>query len=44
MEPRVVQWSERGGMIQKFMVMAIQVPFLKAPYNGVSALIHGTTS
>jgi hypothetical protein len=44
MEPRVVQWSERGGMIQKFMVMAIQVPLLKAPYNGVSALIHGTTS
>lgn len=44
MEPRVVQWSERGGMIQKMMVMAIQVPLLKAPSNGVSAIIHGTTS
>jgi hypothetical protein len=44
MQPRVVQWQERAGMIQKFMVMAIQVSLLKAPSNGVSALIHGTTS
>lgn len=44
MQPRVVQWSERGGMIQKFMTMAIQVALLRAPYNGVAGLIHGTTS
>lgn len=44
MQPRTVQWNERGGMIQKFMTMLIQVPLLRAPYNGVSALIHGTTS
>jgi hypothetical protein len=44
MQPRVIQWSERGGMIQKFMVMLIQVPLLKAPYNGTAGLIHGTTS
>lgn len=44
MEPRPVQWSERGGMIQKFMLLAIQVALLKAPTTGVSAIIHGTTS
>jgi hypothetical protein len=44
MQPKVVQWSERGGMIQKFMVMMIQVPLLRAPYDGEAALIHGTTS
>jgi hypothetical protein len=44
MQPRVVQWSERGGMIQKFMVMAIQVPLLRAPGNGVAGVVHGTTS
>lgn len=44
MQPRVVQWSERGGMIQKFMLLGIQVALLKAPYSGVAAVIHGTTS
>lgn len=44
MQPRTVQWSERGGYIQKFMTLAIQVPLLKAPYSGTSAIIHATTS
>lgn len=44
MEPTTVQWSERGGYIQKFMVLAIQVPLLRAPYNGTSAIIHATTA
>jgi hypothetical protein len=44
MMPRVVQWSERGGMIQKFMVMMIQTVLMKAPPNGVAAEVHGTTS
>jgi Family of unknown function (DUF6260) len=44
MQPRTIQWNERGGMIQKFMTMMIQVPLLRAPYDGVAALIHGTTS
>lgn len=44
MPPRVVQWAERGGMIQKLMVMMIQTTLFRAPYNGVAALIHGTTS
>src|SRR3990167_63987 len=44
MQPRTVLWSERCGMIQKFMVMMIQVALMRAPYDGVAALIHGTTS
>jgi hypothetical protein len=44
MQPKVVQWYERGGLISKLMVMSIQVPLLKAPYSGISALVHGTTS
>lgn len=44
MEPTTVQWSERGGYIQKFMVLAIQVALLRAPYNGTAAIVHGTTS
>lgn len=44
MQPRTVQWNERGGMIQKFMTMMIQTQLLRAPYNGVAPLIHGTTS
>lgn len=44
MAPRVVQWSERGGMIQKFMVMTIRTQILRAPYNGTAAVLHATTS
>lgn len=44
MEPRTVQWSERGGYIQKFMTLAVQVALLRAPANGISSLLHGTTS
>lgn len=44
MAPRVVQWSERGGMIQKFMVMAIRTALFRAPYNGVAGELHATTS
>jgi hypothetical protein len=44
MAPRTVMWDERGGLIKKLCVMMIQVPFLRAPYNGVAAIVHGTTS
>jgi len=44
MQPRTVQWNERGGMLQKFMVMMIQVALMRAPSNGIVAEIHGTTS
>jgi hypothetical protein len=44
MQPKTVQWSERGGLIQKLCTLMIQVPLLKAPYDGEAALIHATTS
>jgi uncharacterized linocin/CFP29 family protein len=44
MDVTTVQWETRGGMQQNFKVMAIQVPLLKTPYNGVSGILHGTTS
>jgi hypothetical protein len=44
MRPTVVQWSERGGMLQKGMVAMIQTQLMRAPYSGTSALIHATTS
>lgn len=39
-----VQWESRGGMKKNFMVMAIQVPLLKAQYRGITGIVHGTTS
>lgn len=44
MPPTMLQWDEKGGMMKKFKVWAIQVPALKTPYNGVSGILHGTTS
>lgn len=44
MDITTVQWETRGGMQQNFKVMAIKVPLLKTPYNGVAGIIHGTTS
>lgn len=44
MEVTTVQWESQGGLRQNFKVMAIQVPLLKTPYNGVAGIIHGTTS
>lgn len=39
-----LQWPSQGGLRQNFKVMCIQVPLLKAPYNGISGILHGTTS
>lgn len=39
-----VMWESQGGMRVNFKVMCIQVPLLKAPYNGVTGIVHGTTS
>lgn len=44
MDITTVQWQTDGGMKNNFRVMAIQVPLLKAPYNGISGILHGTTS
>jgi hypothetical protein len=44
MDVTTVQWDSQGGLRKNFKVMAIQVPLLKAPYNGVAGIVHGTTS
>lgn len=44
MDITTVQWESQGGARINFRVMAIQVPLLKAPYNGIAAMVHGTTS
>lgn len=44
MEMRTVHWESLGGAQQNFRVMAIQVPLLKTPSNGVSGILHGTTA
>lgn len=42
--PTTIQWEEKGGLLLKFKVIQIQVPLMKAPYDGVSGILHGTTS
>ncbi|HYE70384.1 MAG TPA: major capsid protein [Aquabacterium sp.] len=44
MDVTTVQWEEKGGMLLKFKVMAIQVPLIQADFYGNCGLIHGTTS
>ncbi len=41
---RVVQWDSQGGMRKNFRVMSIQVPVLRADYNGNCGIAHGTTA
>lgn len=41
---RVVQWESQGGMRVNFKILTISVPLLRAPYNGVSGILHATTS
>lgn len=44
MDVTTVQWPEKGGLQLCFKVMAIQTALMKAPYNQVAGMIHGTTS
>ena len=44
MDITTVQWESVGGMRLNFKVMAIQVPQLRADYNGKCGICHGTTS
>ncbi|MGL6095040.1 MAG: major capsid protein [Fimbriiglobus sp.] len=44
MDVTTVQWESQGGARMNFRVMAIQVPLLKAPFNGTAGIVHGTTS
>lgn len=44
MEFSTVQWESKGGMRLDFKVMAIQVPQLRADFNGKCGICHGTTA
>lgn len=44
MDLTTVMWESQGGMRINWKVMAIQVPLLRARYNGIAAILHGTTS
>jgi hypothetical protein len=37
-----VEWSNEGGMVMTFKVMTIQVPQLRADYNGNTGIVHYT--
>jgi len=39
-----VQWESMGGMRLNFKVMAIQVPQLRADFNGNTGIVHATTA
>ncbi len=39
-----VQWESQGGMRVNFKVMAIQVPQLRADYNGNCGILHARTA
>jgi hypothetical protein len=38
-----VEWSEMGGMISRFKVMAAMVPRVKSDANGASGIVHYTS-
>lgn len=44
MDITTVQWESVGGMRLNFKVMAIQVPQLRADFNGNSGILHATTA
>lgn len=44
MEVTTVQWESQGGLRKNWKVMTIQVPVLKADYNGNTPIVHATTS
>ena len=43
MDITTVQWESVGGMRLNFKVMAIQVPQIRADYNGNTGFLHATT-
>ena len=44
MDLTTVQWESQGGMRLNFKVMAINVPQLRADFDGNCGILHGTTS
>ena len=44
MAPTLIQWESQGGLRLNFKIMAIQVPLLRADFDGNCGIAHGTTS
>ena len=44
MDMTVVQWPSMGGLRLNFKVMSIQVPQLRADYNGQCGIMHARTA
>lgn len=44
MDMTTIMWPEKGGLVNKFKVMCIQVPQLFADYYGNCGILHATTS
>lgn len=44
MDITTLQWDTKGGMQRNFKVMTIQVPQVRADYNGVNGIVHATTA
>lgn len=44
MDITTVQWETKGGMQLNFKVMAIQVPQLRADFDGRCGIVHATTA
>ncbi len=42
MEPTTIQWEEKGGLLQCFKVMTIQIPQFRADQNGSTGIVYAT--
>jgi hypothetical protein len=42
MDVTTMQWPTKGGMMVNFKVMCILLPLLRADFNGISGLVHGS--
>jgi hypothetical protein len=40
MDIQTVQWQERGGLLEKFRVMAMMVPQMKVDINSNCGIVH----
>lgn len=44
MDVTTIQWAESGGQEQRFKIMGIQVPLIRADYNNHTGIAYGTAT
>lgn len=44
MDTTTIQWEEKGGLEQRWKVMAMKIPRFKSTYGSKTGILHGTTS